>query len=60
VTMFSSVIQGDSNMTGTDLCVYKPHKSQSHLNHLVHSNINTGVIPRSDVSYRSIYVTELR
>ena len=23
-------------MTGTDLCVNKPHKSRSYLNHLVH------------------------
>jgi hypothetical protein len=29
-------IQGGSNMTGTDLCVNKPHKSRSYLNHLVH------------------------
>jgi hypothetical protein len=28
-------MQGDSNMTGTDLCVNKPHKSRSYLNHLV-------------------------
>jgi hypothetical protein len=28
--------QGGSNMTGTDLCVNKPHKSRSYLNHLVH------------------------
>ena len=29
------VIQGGSNMTGTDLCVNKPHMSRSYLNHLV-------------------------
>jgi hypothetical protein len=29
------IIQGGSNMTGTDLCVNKPHKSPSCLNHLV-------------------------
>jgi hypothetical protein len=28
-------VQGGSNMTGTDLCVNKPHKSWSYLNHLV-------------------------
>jgi hypothetical protein len=28
-------VQGGSNMTGTDLCVNKPHKSRSYLNHLV-------------------------
>jgi hypothetical protein len=28
-------IQDDSNMTGTGLCVNKPHKSRSYLNHLV-------------------------
>jgi hypothetical protein len=28
-------IQGGSNMTGTDLCVNKPHKSWSYFNHLV-------------------------
>ena len=28
-------IQGGSNMTGTDLCVNKPHLSRSYLNHLV-------------------------
>jgi hypothetical protein len=34
-------LQGDSNMTGTDLCVNKPHKSRSYLNHLVQcENIN--------------------
>ena len=30
------VIQGGSNMTGTDLGVNKPHLSRSYLNHLVH------------------------
>jgi hypothetical protein len=29
-------IQGGANMTGTDLCVNKPHKSRSYLNHLVY------------------------
>jgi hypothetical protein len=29
-------VQGGSNMTRTDLCVNKPHKSQSYLNHLVY------------------------
>ena len=28
-------VQGGSNMTGTDLCVNKPHMSRSYLNHLV-------------------------
>jgi uncharacterized phage infection (PIP) family protein YhgE len=28
-------------MTGTDLCVNKPHKSRSYLNHLVQSNLKT-------------------
>ena len=32
-------LQGGSNMTGTDLCVNKPHKSRSYLNHLVLSYI---------------------
>ena len=31
----STIVQGGSNMTGTDLCVNKPHKSRSYLNHLV-------------------------
>jgi hypothetical protein len=31
----SGNIQGGSNMTGTDLCVNKPHLSRSYLNHLV-------------------------
>ena len=31
------LLQGGSNMTGTDLCVNKPHKSRSYLNHLVHA-----------------------
>jgi hypothetical protein len=31
----SQQIQGGSNMTGTDLCVNKPHLSRSYLNHLV-------------------------
>jgi len=31
------IIQGGSNMTGTDLCVNKPvSQSRSYLNHLVH------------------------
>ena len=29
-------IQDGSNMTGTDLCVNKPHQSRSYLNHLVY------------------------
>ena len=29
------LVQGGSNMTGTDLCVNKPHLSRSYLNHLV-------------------------
>jgi hypothetical protein len=32
-------VQGDSNMTGTDLCVNKPHMSRSYLNHLVYRAI---------------------
>jgi len=28
-------VQGGSNTTGTDLCVNKPHKSRSYLDHLV-------------------------
>ena len=31
------VIQGGSNMTGTDLCVNKCKQSRSYLNHLVSS-----------------------
>jgi len=33
------IIQGGSNMTGTDLCVNKPHLSRSYLNHLVFCHI---------------------
>ena len=33
------VLQGGSNMTGTDLCVNKPHMSRSYLNHLVHPHM---------------------
>jgi hypothetical protein len=33
--IYEPEVQGDSNMTGTDLCVNKPHKSRSYLNHLV-------------------------
>ena len=29
------MLQGGSNMTGTDFCVNKPHMSRSYLNHLV-------------------------
>jgi hypothetical protein len=36
------VVQGGSNMTGTDLCVNQPHKSRSYLNHLVHI-VTTGL-----------------
>jgi len=32
----SKKIQGGSNMTGTDVCVNKPHQSRSYLNHLVY------------------------
>jgi hypothetical protein len=32
-------LQGGSNMTGTDLCVNKPHQSRSYLNHLVVINL---------------------
>ena len=32
------IIQGGSNMTGTDLCVNKCKQSRSYLNHLVHSH----------------------
>ena len=32
-------VQGGSNMTGTDLCVNKPHMSRSYLNHLVHIQV---------------------
>jgi hypothetical protein len=35
---FTLNMQGGSNMTGTDLCVNKPHKSRSNLNHLVFTN----------------------
>ena len=38
----NTYIQGGSNMTGTDLCVNKPHKSRSYLNHLV--QMQTSVI----------------
>jgi hypothetical protein len=37
-------IQGGSNMTGTDLCVNKPHKSRSYLNHPVHSVANNAML----------------
>ena len=30
------VVQGGSNMTGTDFCVNNPHMSRSYLNHLVY------------------------
>ena len=33
-------IQGVSNVTGTDLCVNKPHMSRSHLNHFVYYSTN--------------------
>ena len=31
------VVQGGSNMTGTDFCVNNPHMSRSYLNHLVYT-----------------------
>ena len=34
------LIQGGSNMTGTDFCVNKPHISRSYMNHLVHGNLD--------------------
>jgi hypothetical protein len=33
------VLQGGSNMTGTDFCVNKPHKSRSYLKHHVYLNV---------------------
>jgi hypothetical protein len=37
-------------MTGTDLCVNKPHKSRSYLNHLVHMYV------RKYVHYTCMYI----
>ena len=39
--------QGGSNMTGTDLCVNKPHQSQSYLNHLVYIYIYIYIYTRT-------------
>ena len=41
------MIQGGSNMTGTDLCVNKCKQSRSNLNHLVHPCTSVD-IPNSD------------
>jgi hypothetical protein len=39
------LIQGGSNMTGTDFCVNKSQMSRSYLNHLVHWKLQlTGVV----------------
>jgi len=35
ITVDGRIVQGGSNMTGTDLCVNKPHMSRSYLNHPV-------------------------
>jgi len=39
-------------MTGTDLCVNKPHKSRSYLNHLV--LIHTGSIHNNGLHYLTL------
>jgi hypothetical protein len=43
VFMYVRYVQGGSNMTGTDLCVNKPHKSRSYLNHFVYYAL--GIVP---------------
>jgi hypothetical protein len=45
VRVLIRIVQGDSNMTGTDLCVNKPHKSRSYLNHLVYLSIRFTLRP---------------
>ena len=44
-------IQSGSNMTGTDLCVNKPHMSQSYLNHLVFQSVFSTFIGLDKIQY---------
>ena len=46
-------IQGGSNMTGTDLCVNKPHLSPSYLNHLLHTYVHTYI--RTHAHTQTVY-----
>jgi len=53
-------IQGGSNMTGTDLCVNKPHMSRSYLNHLVffmreETKKNNQLNAKHNVCYNNIF-----
>ena len=43
-------IQGGSNMTGADLCVNKPHKSLSYLNHHVRRNASRHFSKKKGIS----------
>ena len=43
------VVQGGSNMTGTEFCVNKPHMSRSYLNHLV--LLLPPILPVSSLSF---------
>jgi hypothetical protein len=47
-------IQGGSNMTGTDLCVNKPHKSRSYLNHHVYFDNMTEEIRKGPRKWTSL------
>jgi hypothetical protein len=49
-------VQGGSNVTGTDLCVNKPHKSRSYLNHLVYYVLTVMEL----VSVSCLYVLAVR
>jgi len=50
-------LQGGSNMTGTDLCVNKPHLSRSYLNHLVFGTVATSRSEISNVTWVSMRST---
>jgi len=43
------IVQGGSNMTGTDFCVNKPHMSRSYLNHLVYEQYY--FLPQNNLYY---------
>jgi hypothetical protein len=58
--LLQSYVQGDSNMTGPDLCVNKPQSVRSYLNHLVYTayiniilNVNCIIACIYDSNHRS-------
>jgi hypothetical protein len=53
------LLQGGSNMTGTDLCVNKPHKSRSYLNHLVYASAVLMVYMHIITYFINLFIVQL-